>query len=143
MQSQVLNLHRQSPIDLLVVDYLQLISVPKLGSRQEEVASISQTLKQLARRLKIPIICLSQLSRGVERREEKRPLMSDLRDSGAIEQDADLVMFVYRPDYYQKPSEVRPENQEVELIVSKHRNGPIGNVQLRFSLKCGEFIEIN
>ena len=143
VQSQVLNLHRQSPIDLLVVDYLQLISVPKLGSRQEEVASISQTLKQLARRLKIPIICLSQLSRGVERREEKRPLMSDLRDSGAIEQDADLVMFVYRPDYYQKPSEVRPENQEVELIVSKHRNGPIGNVQLRFSLKCGEFIEIN
>jgi replicative DNA helicase len=120
-------------LDLIIIDYLQLMSVPsKPGSqtnRQQEISEISRSLKALARELKVPIIALSQLSRSVEQRQDKRPMLSDLRESGAIEQDADLVAFLYRDDYYDPESE---KKNIVEVIVGKHRNGPIGSIDLYF-----------
>ncbi len=129
---------KEQGVKAIIVDYLQLISHEnKNGNRQEEVSVISRSLKELARELKVPIIALSQLSRKVEQREDKRPLMSDLRESGSIEQDADLIMFLFREDYYKKES---PEIlQDVDVIISKHRNGPTGTVELMFELNTGIF----
>jgi len=135
LQTKVRKLVREYDIKLVIIDYLQLLtSSSSSESRQQEVSNISRSLKVLARELNIPIICLSQLSRLVERREEKRPLMSDLRESGAIEQDADLIMFLYRDDYYKEKNaeseEVKEtqDNHIAEIIISKHRNGPTGKV---------------
>lgn len=140
-----MHLVHQKNLDLVVIDYLQLITTKntRFQSRQQELAFISQALKQLARRINAPIICLSQLSRAVEKREDKRPLMSDLRDSGAIEQDADLIMFLYRGSYYNNSEDqVAPAiDDQVELIIRKHRNGPVGTVNLNFNLEYGEFLE--
>ena len=145
IQSQIMHLVHQKNLDLVVIDYLQLITTKntRFQSRQQELAFISQALKQLARRINAPIICLSQLSRAVEKREDKRPLMSDLRDSGAIEQDADLIMFLYRGSYYNNSEDqVAPAiDDQVELIIRKHRNGPVGTVHLNFNLEYGEFLE--
>ncbi|MDF2626868.1 MAG: replicative helicase [Symbiobacteriaceae bacterium] len=120
-------------LDLIMIDYLQLMSIPQRpGSqqnRQQEISEISRSLKQLARELKVPVIALSQLSRSVEQRQDKRPMLSDLRESGAIEQDADMVAFLYRDDYYDPESE---KKNMVEVIVAKHRNGPVGSVDLYF-----------
>jgi replicative DNA helicase len=120
-------------LDLIIIDYLQLMSIPqKPGSqanRQQEISEISRSLKQLARELKVPVIALSQLSRSVEQRQDKRPMLSDLRESGAIEQDADMVAFLYRDDYYDPESE---KKNMVEVIVAKHRNGPVGAIELYF-----------
>jgi replicative DNA helicase len=120
-------------LDLIIIDYLQLMSIPtKPGAqanRQQEISEISRSLKQLARELKVPVIALSQLSRSVEQRQDKRPMLSDLRESGAIEQDADMVAFLYRDDYYDPESE---KKNMVEVIVAKHRNGPVGSVDLYF-----------
>jgi replicative DNA helicase len=121
-------------LDLIIIDYLQLMSIPqRQGSnqqnRQQEISEISRSLKQLARELKVPVIALSQLSRSVEQRQDKRPMLSDLRESGAIEQDADMVAFLYRDDYYNPESE---KKDMVEVIVAKHRNGPVGSVDLYF-----------
>lgn len=120
-------------LDMIIIDYLQLMSVPQRqgqqSNRQQEISEISRSLKALARELKVPVIALSQLSRSVEQRQDKRPMLSDLRESGAIEQDADMVGFLYRDDYYDPESE---KKNMVEVIIAKHRNGPIGSVDLYF-----------
>lgn len=115
------------PLSLVVVDYLQLMVGQTSESRQQEIAEISRGLKVLARDLNVPVIAIAQLSRAVEQRHDKRPLLSDLRDSGAIEQDADMVMFLYRDEYYNPDSE---DKGIAEVIVGKHRNGPTGKAQL-------------
>jgi replicative DNA helicase len=117
-------------IDMILVDYLQLMHGRSRGddNRVQEVSAISRALKGLARELRIPVIAISQLSRAPEQRPDKRPILSDLRESGSIEQDADMVMFLFRPEYYK--SDDRPGIAEV--IVSKHRNGPTGTIELKF-----------
>lgn len=131
-----------SGLDLVIIDYLQLISGGKNygANRQQEVSDISRSLKMLAMELNIPIIALAQLSRSVESREDKRPLMSDLRESGSIEQDADIVAFLYRDDYYKK--ELRNDNNTSisELIIGKHRNGTTGTINLLFKLDTSTFL---
>ena len=112
----------------------------------QEISEISRSLKMLARDLNVPVLALSQLSRAVEQRQDKRPVLSDLRESGAIEQDADVVMFIYRDAYYRKSEgeEVRPDdpsNDLSELIVAKHRNGPVGTVNLRFQARYTRFVD--
>ena len=118
--------------DIIFIDYLQLIAPPKqYSSRQEEVAAISRSLKLIAKDLNIPVVALVQLSRQTEHRSDKRPTLADIRESGQIEQDADIVMFLYRPEYYKK----NPSPEEaglVEVIVAKNRQGACGTVKLRF-----------
>lgn len=124
-------------LSLIVVDYLQLInSKGKTENRNVEIMKVSQDLKALAKTLRVPVVALSQLSRGVESRPSKRPMMSDLRDSGGIEQDADLVMLMYRDDYYNSDS---PEAGTAEIIIAKHRNGPTGSVRAAFNGACCRF----
>lgn len=120
----------QIGLDLVVVDYLQLMTHPKAESRQMEISAISRSLKALARELNVPVIALSQLSRQVELREDKIPQMSDLRESGSIEQDADVILLLHRPEYYDRQN---PElKNKAFVIVAKHRNGPTGEVQLHY-----------
>lgn len=127
-------------LSMIVVDYIQLIQgSARFESRQQEVSEISRRLKALARELDVPVIALSQLSRSVEKREDKRPMLSDLRESGSIEQDADLVMFLYRDDYYRKKDEEVKPIEEVELSLAKHRNGPTGLVKLLFEKDINAF----
>lgn len=129
---------------LVIIDYLQLIQggARYAGNRQQEVSEISRSLKTMAIELKIPVIALAQLSRGVELREDKRPIMSDLRESGSIEQDADIVAFLYRDDYYNPDKHNLSGNTSVtELIVGKHRSGNTGTVELLFEKNLGNFID--
>ena len=129
---------------LVVIDYLQLISGGKnYGSnRQQEVSDISRSLKTLALELGVPVIALSQLSRSVEGREDKRPLMSDLRESGSIEQDSDIVAFLYRDDYYNKEARTEDNNSISELIIGKHRNGPTATIELLFKKNTSTFLNL-
>lgn len=124
-------------LGLIVIDYLQLMEGGSTEDRNQQISAISRGLKTLARELDVPIIALSQLSRAVESRSDKRPMLSDLRDSGAIEQDADIVMFIYRDEYYNK--EDTDNRGKAELIVAKHRNGPVGNVELLFQSSITKF----
>lgn len=134
-------LKQESNLGLIIIDYLQLIHGRGRNSdnRQQEVSEISRTLKSIARELEVPVIALSQLSRGVEQRQDKRPLMSDLRESGSIEQDADIVAFLYRDDYY-NPETEKPNI--VEVIVAKQRNGPVGTIELVFLKNYNKFVNL-
>ena len=151
-------LKRQRGLDLLVIDYLQLLSgSPKKGeNRVQELTEITTGLKALAKELSVPVIALSQLSRQVENRDDKRPQLSDLRESGSIEQDADVVMFVYREEYYLKNKEPKPGTEEyfkwqtemdqvhgkAEVIIGKQRHGPTGTVQLAFQADVTRFANL-
>ena len=134
----------ENGLALVVIDYLQLISGGRnYGSnRQQEVSDISRSLKTLAMELGVPVIALSQLSRGVEAREDKRPLMSDLREAGSIEQDADIVMFLYRDDYYNKEARTEDNTSISELIIGKHRNGPTKTIELLFKKNTSTFVNL-
>lgn len=130
-------------IQLIIIDYLQLMtgSVGRHSeSRQQEISDISRSLKALARELNVPVVALSQLSRAVESRPDKRPMLSDLRESGAIEQDADVVMFIYRDEYYNKDSEFK---KQAEIIIAKQRNGPVGTVHLAWLADYTKFANLS
>ncbi len=133
-------LKQEGNLDFVVIDYLQLIKGDsRSGNRQEEVAKISRSLKEMARELKIPVLALSQLSRDVEKREDKRPVLADLRESGSIEQDADIVMFLYRNDYYTRDAEKK--TGDVELIIAKNRQGAAGiMLPFRFDTEFSRFL---
>lgn len=125
-------LRQEHGLDLIVIDYLQLMTTDskRIENRQQEISTISRGLKALAKELNVPVLALSQLSRKSEERSDKRPMLSDIRESGAIEQDADVVMMLYRDDYYNEDSE---DQNDLEVIIGKHRNGPTGTVHLYFS----------
>ena len=128
LRSRARRVKHQHGLDMIVIDYLQLMTA-KAESRQQEISVISRSLKELARELEVPLIALSQLSRGVESREDKRPQLSDLRESGSIEQDADVVLMLYRGEYYNQTEE---NKGKAEVIIAKQRNGPTGRVGLQF-----------
>lgn len=140
-------------LGLIVIDYLQLIEGPRSESRQQEVSAISRQLKKLAKELHVPVIALSQLSRSVEQRQDKRPVLSDIRESGSIEQDADIVSFLYRADYYREENEeggeetqevgAEDDNGEVEVIIEKNRSGSRGTVKLMFSKPYNRFSNLD
>ncbi|AYB40531.1 replicative DNA helicase [Brevibacillus laterosporus] len=134
-------LQTEKGLGLILIDYLQLIQGRGKGdNRQQEVSEISRTLKGIARELNVPIIALSQLSRSVEQRQDKRPMMSDIRESGSIEQDADIVAFLYRDDYYDKETEAK---NIIEIIIAKQRNGPTGTVELVFLKEFNKFVSLD
>lgn len=142
IRSKCRRLKQENGLGMILIDYLQLIqgSVNSKENRQQEVSEISRSLKGLARELNVPLIALSQLSRGVEQRQDKRPMMSDLRESGSIEQDADIVGFLYRDDYYDQESE---KQNIIEIIISKQRNGPVGTVELAFVKEYNKFVDLD
>ena len=127
---------QKKELGLIVIDYLQLMEGTTPDNRVQELSRITRGLKGMARELNVPVIALSQLSRGVESRTNKRPLLSDLRESGSIEQDADLVCMIYRDEYYNPETEDRGIT---EIIVTKHRNGPVGTVKLLFEPQFTRF----
>lgn len=141
IRSKSRRLKQEHGLGMIVIDYLQLIQGNGRSgeNRQQEVSEISRSLKALARELEVPVIALSQLSRGVEQRQDKRPMMSDIRESGSIEQDADIVAFLYRDDYYDKESE---NKNIIEIIIAKQRNGPTGTVSLAFVKEYNKFVNL-
>jgi replicative DNA helicase len=140
LRSKCRRLQAERGLDLLVIDYLQLMSGRRSENRVQEISEISRGLKGIARELNIPVIALSQLSRQIESRSDHHPLLSDLRESGSIEQDADIVMFIYRDEVYDPNSE---QKGIAEISIAKHRNGPVGTVNLRFFQKTARFADLD
>jgi replicative DNA helicase len=138
MRSKARRLHSEQGLGLLIVDYLQLMQGASNENRVQEISSISRGLKQVARDLEVPVLALSQLSRAPEQRPNHEPMLSDLRESGSLEQDADVVMFIYRDKVYNEETE-RPH--VADIIVAKHRNGPTGQVQLLFLERTTKFLD--
>lgn len=138
IRARARRLKAQHGLDLIIIDYLQMMSMKtRIESREREVAEISKTLKAIAKELQIPVIALAQLNRAVDSRSDRRPMISDLRESGSIEQDADVIMMLYRDDYYDKDN---PDNLgSAEIIIGKQRNGPTDTVKLRFDAKTNKF----
>jgi replicative DNA helicase len=141
LRTKARRLHAEVGLDMVVVDYLQLMRGDfRSENRVQEISSISRAIKALARELNLPVLALSQLSRGVESRSDKKPMLSDLRESGALEQDADVVVFIYREDMYE--DELPPDRANLaEILVSKHRNGPVGKVELFFRKELAQFLD--
>ncbi|GBF32485.1 replicative DNA helicase [Desulfocucumis palustris] len=140
LRAKARNLKAEKGLGLVVIDYLQLLSGSSRENRQQEISEISRSLKGLAKDLEVPVIALAQLSRAVEQRQDKKPIMSDLRESGSLEQDADVVMFIYREEYY------KPETEKkgiAEIIVAKQRNGPTGVVELAFIKEFTRFVNLS
>ena len=138
IRAKARRLHQQHTLGLVIVDYLQLMRPDHtIESRVQQVGEMSRGLKILARELEVPVIALSQLSRAVETRTDKRPILSDLRESGQIEQDADLVAFIYREEYYDKESD---REGIADIIIAKHRNGALGDVELTFAKEYPKFL---
>ena len=154
LRGKTRRLQQEKGLDLLIIDYLQLMqgNFQRNDNRVQEISLISRSLKTLARELDVPVVALSQLSRAVESRKPPIPMMSDLRESGSIEQDADVVMFIYREDYYTQREDWQSANPEqpgrsyphgiAQVIVAKHRNGPVGTVDLRFEQKTAKFADL-
>jgi len=148
LRAKCRRLQSEHGIKLIIIDYLQLMSTrDHKGNREQEISHISRSLKSIAKELNVPVIALSQLSRAVENRPGKRPVLSDLRESGAIEQDADIVSFIYRPEYYQISEwdypPAGPTEGEAEFIIAKHRNGPTENMRLKFEKQLIKFSNIS
>ncbi|OPY58702.1 MAG: Replicative DNA helicase [Pelotomaculum sp. PtaU1.Bin035] len=140
VRAKARQLQAEKGLGLIIIDYIQLMQSPRrTENRQQEIADISRSLKGLAKELNVPVMALAQLSRAVEQRQDKKPIMSDLRESGSLEQDADLVMFIYRDEYYHPDSEKRGI---AEIIISKHRNGPVGTVELGFLKELTKFVPL-
>ena len=143
MLAKCRKLQNEHGLSIIFIDYIQLIATSGHSeNRQQEVSEISRRLKGMARELKCPVVALSQLSRSVEKREDKRPMLSDLRETGSLEQDADLVLFLFRKDYYEH-EEDRQEREDVDLIIAKHRNGPTDTIQLAFEKDYNAFYSIS
>ncbi|HWR10002.1 replicative DNA helicase [Sporomusa sp.] len=144
MRSKARRLKIEHDLKLIIIDYLQLMQgsagSSRSENRQQEISEISRSLKALARELKVPVIALSQLSRGVESRQVKKPMLSDLRESGSLEQDADIVAFIYREDYYEPETE---RKNITDIIVAKHRNGPVDSIQLFFHKQFTKFSDLS
>ena len=143
LRSKARRLKAEHGLDLIVIDYLQLMqgrARSNSDNRQQEISEISRSLKALARELDVPVVALSQLSRSVESRTVKKPMLSDLRESGSLEQDADIVMFLYREDYYDQETE---RKNITEVIIAKHRNGPIGTIELFFQKEFTKFRDLS
>ncbi|MBU7007516.1 replicative DNA helicase [Phosphitispora fastidiosa] len=143
MRAKCRRLKAEHGLSLIVIDYLQLMQGgrKRTENRQQEISDISRSMKMLAREIQAPVIALSQLSRAVEQRQDKRPMMSDLRESGSLEQDADIVMFIYRDEYYH-PEDSEKKGQ-AEIIVAKQRNGPVGSVDLGFMKEYTKFVNLD
>ncbi len=141
IRSKCRRLAAEYDLDLVIIDYLQLMSGgTRIENRQQEISYISRSLKGLARELHVPVVALSQLSRAVESRQDKRPILSDLRESGSIEQDADIVMFIHREEVY---DELTDRRNIADIIVAKHRNGPTGQISLRFAKEQTKFTDLD
>jgi replicative DNA helicase len=139
LRTKCRRLHLEFGLDLVILDYIQLMGGDsRTENRVQEVSYISRSLKALARELDVPVLAAAQLSRAVEQRTDKRPVLSDLRESGSIEQDADIVMFIYRPDQYEKDT---VKQNVAEIIVAKHRNGPSGSIELVFMSSLAKFVD--
>ncbi|MDQ3141563.1 MAG: replicative DNA helicase [Bacteroidota bacterium] len=145
LRAKCRRLHQHNKISMVIIDYLQLMtlgSTDKRGSREQEISAISRALKGLAKELNIPVIALSQLNRAAETQGSKKPQLSHLRESGAIEQDADMVLFIYRPEYYELDNDMDIPKGQTELIIAKHRNGATGSVFVRFKDQFAKFIPL-
>ena len=143
LRSKARRLKAEHDLQLIVIDYLQLMqgrSNKNGDNRQQEISEISRSLKALARELNVPVIALSQLSRSVESRQVKKPMLSDLRESGSLEQDADIVMFLYREDYYDPDTD---QKNITDVIIAKHRNGPVDTIQLFFHKQFTKFADLS